>query len=479
MSKKPIASPAQLKAYSTPFSVSPSAYGSGSFPDRPVAQPRQKLNILPSAARTQDPLDSFTGVRNWADMQNYLHAASEYQQRALAADAERRRSGQRVAMSGIKNYNVPATESLIDLVGRKNVGVKYVPHLQSEPSARAWLEEQKMRASPKDKARWDRYGVQLVDLDNDPETMDNVVVYSDVDQGRIKSVDGYETIPYAKKRAQKNLYILYPTKSERAKLSSQQRRIFKAYDLKNPTPEDKANHPYEQFEKDYRERKSAFDFVRESVTITLKALGLTIYSKDNPGGNIAAKHFMPIVQKVSTLIHRFLMTSLEKIPKDYNWEEDVNGYRTKRWQKFFAAEYGRKDAEGVTWVHREIASRAVELIGNYTVAIANEIDAKEGGAGAFKITFIKNSSGLWQLVCQDAAAAINVKRVPFTPGQVQQRVISTFQPKSRARPPPKATWGVKDEWSGSSSSSSIPWGEQGGSSSSSITKEEMENQDII
>jgi hypothetical protein len=79
------------------------------------------------------------------------------------------------------------------------------------------VEKRKANApTEEEKKRYEKYFVQNADLDLDPLTQDNVIVFSDKDKYKIKSIDGYENVPAQRKQAQRILYSTYPSKNARS-----------------------------------------------------------------------------------------------------------------------------------------------------------------------------------------------------------------------------------------------------------------------
>jgi hypothetical protein len=65
-----------------------------------------------------------------------------------------------------------------------------------------------------------KYAVDGADLDDNPDTRDNVIVYSDRNLGKIYSTDGYQLTSGQKKLNQRNIYSAFPVKEVRSDVSS-------------------------------------------------------------------------------------------------------------------------------------------------------------------------------------------------------------------------------------------------------------------
>jgi hypothetical protein len=105
----------------------------------------------------------------------------------------------------LKPLNEDASAELAMLIGRKNKGVRFRPVLISKQSAENWLAKKRKQAqsNPKEFERLQKYAIETADLDDDPITPDNVIVYSNKEKNKIKAVDGYEILPPRKKEAKR------------------------------------------------------------------------------------------------------------------------------------------------------------------------------------------------------------------------------------------------------------------------------------
>jgi beta-mannanase len=98
------------------------------------------------------------------------------------------------------SYPAESMEHLANIVGLKNRGIKFNSDLNSANTAQIWLSK-KLSNAPSEAARQEilKYAVEEADLDNNPDTRDNVIVYSDKDLGKILSIDGYQLTSGQKK----------------------------------------------------------------------------------------------------------------------------------------------------------------------------------------------------------------------------------------------------------------------------------------
>jgi hypothetical protein len=60
---------------------------------------------------------------------------------------------------------------------------------------------------------------------------------------------------------------------------------------------------------------------------------ININSKDNPKGQLAAKHYMPLVQKLTGKAYQSILRDIYKLGIDYDFSKDPQGVKTKRVRK--------------------------------------------------------------------------------------------------------------------------------------------------
>jgi hypothetical protein len=164
------------------------------------------------------------------------------------------------------------------------------------------------------------------DLDNNPNTKDNVVVFSNKGLKKIKAIDGFEVIPGAKKENKRIEYSTFPDGEVRADvMNSKYRSDLKAWLRKYPTPEEQAKHPFDKFERPV----SAFEIMKREVAYLLSLLNLTMNSSKNPEGTLTVSHCMTILQKLSSLLLRELTIQQFRLPSDYDFDIDEQGVKSK------------------------------------------------------------------------------------------------------------------------------------------------------
>jgi hypothetical protein len=69
-------------------------------------------------------------------------------------------------------------ENLAEIVSLRNRGIKFTPDLNAANTAQIWLNKKKAIAqSDAEAAELEKYRVEEADLDNNPDTRDNVCVF--------------------------------------------------------------------------------------------------------------------------------------------------------------------------------------------------------------------------------------------------------------------------------------------------------------
>jgi hypothetical protein len=251
-------------------------------------------------------------------------------------------------------YSFDNTAALVDLFGTKNAAVKFNPTFNSRNAAEEWIAKQRQRAelsgNPGEVDKWKRYGVRELDLDNDPSTINNVVVYSDVGNQRIKSIDGYQLAPRNKKESLRVMYDVYPTKEDReVNFNPEVRKHYKAYFRKYPNPNTWGMHPFDQFVKELPNKESVFTLFRKIMEEYMIKYKFTMYSEEKDKtyvikytglgnekviergtGQLTVAHFMTILQKLTSytmrIVYRLIAPSL---PGDYDFSKDPLKVKSK------------------------------------------------------------------------------------------------------------------------------------------------------
>jgi hypothetical protein len=255
------------------------------------------------------------------------------------------------ALSRVRNpyagYSFDNTAALVDLFGTKNAAVKFNPTFNSRNAAEEYIAKQRQRAelsgNPSEIDKWKRYGVRELDLDNDPATINNVVVYSDVGNQRIKSIDGYQLTPKNKKESLRVLYDVYPTKEAREiNFSPENRKHYKAYFRKYPNPNTWNAHPFDEFVKELPNKESLFTIFRKLMEEYMIIHNFTMFSEEKDKtynieyaeqkgtivvpkntGQLTVAHYMTILQKLTSLTMMIAYRVIAPpLPNDYDFSKD-------------------------------------------------------------------------------------------------------------------------------------------------------------
>jgi hypothetical protein len=302
-------------------------------------------------------IGSINSITDWGSFGEYINTAEQRKSLAKQLDKERRDAGEKVAANSLSRYDMAGTRKLGELVGNLNVGVKYRPDWVAEPSATEWLKNEMRKAErsgdDKQLERLQKWAVRTADLDDDPRTPNNVIMFSDRDQGRIQAIDGYQLVPRERKEGQRAFYSKMPEREARQQADPAVKKFYKQYYNKYPTPDKQAEHPIEKFIPSAN--KSVFQIVRDEASAILNKLGFIIKKKDN-AGTIIAQHFMPIVQKLSTALYHNMVEGMypKDVGKGYDWEDDPAHIKTKSKQKGIIEDLKRPGTGGRTYWQRYI-----------------------------------------------------------------------------------------------------------------------------
>jgi hypothetical protein len=111
--------------------------------------PPRKKTFERSSLYTDNTLDmpAITGIRDWANFQEYQDMANERLTETALRDRNRRNAGERVEQNGMARYNIGSTSRLVEFVGPNNVGVKYRPDWTSKAAAEAWVANEQDKAA--------------------------------------------------------------------------------------------------------------------------------------------------------------------------------------------------------------------------------------------------------------------------------------------------------------------------------------------
>jgi hypothetical protein len=216
-------------------------------------------------------------------------------------------------------------QKLAYIAGVRNKGIKFRPDWNSGETARRWLNAKIQAAKNKENKKlqeyYEKWNVLERDMDEDPNTPANVVVYSDYDGQVIKSVDGFYLAPPKRKQALRGYYSNIPDKETRAAYASRpelQKKI-KAYFKTYQTPDDWNKYSFDNFRQN--EYKSNFQAIRDKVKEYFDKYGFKIYKPPKKGekdgtGNVLLQNYMPILQKTTSWVQDYLIFDYLKFLKE-------------------------------------------------------------------------------------------------------------------------------------------------------------------
>jgi hypothetical protein len=267
-------------------------------------------------------------IRNWDDFNVMLQDVADKKKDIKLQNRALRRSGaSELIRNPYQNYDAQGIASLATIMhGKKSVAFK--PEWQAEESAKEWLKYQKANAKTKEERDvWDKWGIAQSDLDRDPDTPDNVILFSNRDAGKIHAIDGH----YLKqpRYVMKNIYKDYDTAEKRRAIDPDELKVIKAWYRKYPTIAQQKANPY----KDFVPEKNAFTIVKENIKELLDQHNMIPYSSEYDIGNIHITRFMSIWQKVASMINIKLMSGFFRVPENYFKGEDVRGLKDKENQQ--------------------------------------------------------------------------------------------------------------------------------------------------
>jgi hypothetical protein len=188
-------------------------------------------------------------------------------------------------------------------------GIKHIPELGSIPSARQWINKKievaEDRGDENEANKWADMMVDYQDFDNDPSTIDNVVMYRQSNPADVYAVDGYRLATRDNDLVQRGYYGTFPTREERSanKLSPQ----YRAYQKKYPTEELRAKYKYnEKFVEYYEDKVPLFRKIHEYVIAVGKANGFKTRADDNDVDSqtvITNKKYTTVIGKTTGVIY--------------------------------------------------------------------------------------------------------------------------------------------------------------------------------
>jgi hypothetical protein len=304
--------------------------------------------------------DQLDKLQNWGEFQNLLDEIKE-RKAQHRVEARQARAKHYVEPSTYASYPAEAMENLAESVGLKNRGIKYTPDLNSANTDQIWLNKKKaMAQSDAALEELNKYRIEEADLDNNPDTRDNVIVYSDRELGKIYSIDGYQLTSGQKKVNQRNIYSAFPVKEVRSDvMNSALKTDLKAWLRKYPTPQQQRKHPFTEFER----QKSAFEILKNEIKDFLAEYNISMHTKTNQQGNLSVSHYMTFFQKLTSALNRDIMISYFRLPENYDFNIDEQSVKKASSQKQYKA-----------WLTQETgeAGRVRQLVLNDTYRLVNQ-----------------------------------------------------------------------------------------------------------
>jgi hypothetical protein len=244
------------------------------------------------------------------------------------------------------------------------------------------------------------------------------VTFSDRAKGKIRAIDGYEIMPRAAKEVNRSLYSDFPDPKDRHRIYDKTRRELRAWYRKYPTPKEQADNPFETWVPD----RSPYQIIREVLQAQLEYFGVSINSKSNPLGQIAAKHYMPLLQKLTTLVYPHILDRIYNLGGNYDFENDPKGVKSKRVRKHTLAILQSKDIQGRQWIDKFLTNNVGVVF--YTL-IPQAIQLVDNGRGVLTHQFDKTKDNKFKLTIFDDS----LKTGSALPPKFSKAQLRPFLPK--------------------------------------------------
>jgi hypothetical protein len=127
-------------------------------------------------------------------------------------------------------------------------GIKFIPDLNSEPTAQAWIQKKVAQAQAAGDTgalkKLNNLIIDFQDLDNRPETVDNLIIRDRNNSQDIYAIDGLRLTDRNRVAMKRGIYDRFNTKEERSFNKDFIDKVYKKYLKKYLTPEDRARHPF-------------------------------------------------------------------------------------------------------------------------------------------------------------------------------------------------------------------------------------------
>jgi hypothetical protein len=302
-------------------------------------------------------------------------------------------------------------------------GIIQNPELNSIPTAKSWLDKKiadaQKRGNDREVARWSKYDVDYQDYDDNPLTIDNVVVYNTADPGDVYAVDGYRMKSRDDDLIQRGYYTTYPTAAERKtnKLTPE----YRAYLRKYPTEELRAKYKFDQKFVDYfNEKESLYTLMHKYITEKATVIGFT--PRVDPTNaisdtKVAPWHYTPILSKVTSRIYHDVLKVLAADKNDslynnigitwasYNFNTDP--YKILKVKDFMR----NMKAIWLKTNNKEVLI-PIERISDTIVTVANSVDSSNNRL--YNITITRDENKRITNITDPDATKINDARIAKT-----------------------------------------------------------------
>jgi hypothetical protein len=177
--------------------------------------------------------------------------------------------------------------------------------------------------------------------------------------------------------------------------------------------------PIEQFVED-RKKRSAYQIMGNAIRAMLEALDVEVWSRDREANiespadrrlYISPRHYITLVQKLTSFFHHAFIKDYFQLPGDYNFTTDTENTKARRVQKDLAEIYSRVEADGNTYAYHYLASNLANFVKAASIVAAN---TEEGKIGEFKIAVSKDANGTPKFAIEDHSAG----NVPGSVGKI-------------------------------------------------------------
>jgi hypothetical protein len=213
------------------------------------------------------------------------------------------------------------------------------------------------------------------------------------------------------KEINRAFYTQFPSADDRKKVNDKEKRLLKAWYRKYPTQAGQQAHPFETFVPEL----SLYQIIRDAFMGLLEGWNIRINSKDHPRGQLSAKSYMPLVQKLTGKAYLEILRGIYNLPSNYNFETDVQGTKTKRVRKNTTRILTEKDAQGKTFMERYLKANGERIFMQEIPQAVREVDANKG---VLTVELVNDGKGGDQLGFVDASLQKGPKTKKFTKAEM-------------------------------------------------------------